>query len=135
MYWEKRAEYDIDLSVLSQPIQNWDDFYSLVFKCSMDPYTRYFQFRFIHNILPTTWCTNHFLYHVYRIGLKDSDTCTFCRTNQETGKHLMWECDVVREFWNNIQFNSIHTLLDPEGNSNTTCHYIQKYKQTRCTMR
>ena len=92
-YWESRAHFDIDLA---QPIDNWKDVYSLVFKCCMDSYTRYFQFRYIHNILPT----NYFL---YRIGLKDSDMCSFCKTNRETVKHLMWECNVTKDFWSDLR--------------------------------
>ena len=70
----------------------------------MDSYTRYFQFRYIHNILPT----NYFL---FRIGLIDSDLCTFCKNTRETVKHLMWECDVTKDLWVNIS-NWMNTDLN-----------------------
>ena len=91
-FWEGKAQVDIDLS---QPITDWKEVYTLAFKCCMDSYTRYFQFRYIHNILPT----NYFL---FKIGLIDTDICSFCKVNRETVKHLMWECNVTKDFWNNL---------------------------------
>ena len=67
----------------------------MAFKCSMDTYSRYFQFRFIHNILPT----NSFL---FKIGLIETEKCVFCEESRETIKHLMWDCVVTKTFWDQI---------------------------------
>ena len=59
-YWDAKVDGGIFNSI--EVITNWKDIYSLAFVCSIDSYTRYFQFRFIHNIMPT----NKFL---FRIGI------------------------------------------------------------------
>ena len=44
-----------------------------------------------------------------RIGLKES--VSFCKTTRETVKHFMWECDVTKDFWNNL-VASVNTELN-----------------------
>jgi hypothetical protein len=74
----------------TQPI-DWKGVYTMAFVSSIDTYTRYFQFRYIHNILPT----NYFL---YKIGFTKTDKCTLCKNVVETIKHLMWDCDISKKF-------------------------------------
>ena len=67
--------------------------YSMPFKCTIETKCHYFQFRFIHKVLPT----NEYL---SKIGIKDNEKCSFCKTNVETMKQLMWNCKWVSTFWN-----------------------------------
>ena len=106
-HWNARA-----ITNFNGPLhmENWNDVYNMAFICSIDTYTRYFQFRFIHNILPT----NKFL---YSIGLTDTDKCVFCKTNIETVKYLMWDCDFTKQFWSDVKdwVNhdlGIHLIID-----------------------
>jgi hypothetical protein len=67
----------------------------LPYKCTLDTKTQYLQYRFIHRILPT----NEFL---YKIGLINTYTCTFCKEENETIKHLMWSRKFASKFWSSV---------------------------------
>ena len=73
----------------------WKNVYSMPYRCTLDTKTQYLQYRFIHKILPT----NTFL---YRIGLVDDYKCNFCKTEEETMKHLMWSCNYVSKMWSDV---------------------------------
>ena len=74
---------------------DWNKVYSTPYKCTIDVKSRYFQYRYIHRILPT----NEFL---FKIGIVGSDKCTFCGVEKETIKHLMWSCEKVSAFWKEV---------------------------------
>ena len=88
--WE--SEFNCERGVINV---DWSKVFSMPYKCTIQTKDHYFQFRFIHRILPT----NEFL---YKIGKIKNDTCSFCRKNKETMKHLMWDCHNVSNFWDNI---------------------------------
>ncbi len=68
----------------------------LPFKATLDTKLRWFQYRVVHNILPTNvW--------LKKIGIINSDLCTFCQSDKETVKHLFVECNKVTDFWQQIQ--------------------------------
>ena len=50
---------------------NWESTYLLPFWCTKETKLREFQFKFLHRRI----ATNDFL---YKIGIKQSDSCTFC---------------------------------------------------------
>ena len=74
-------------NTLPQPITNeqWQAIYKLPFKTLTDPNLKWIQYRINHHVL----VTNKFL---HKIGLIDSNTCTFCKSEPETITHLMWDC-------------------------------------------
>jgi hypothetical protein len=74
---------------------DWSRVYSMPYRCTIETKNHYFQFRFIHRILPT----NEFL---CKIGINESDKCSFCKKVTETMRHLMWDCHIVSSFWDNI---------------------------------
>ena len=86
---------------------NWNAVYSMPYKCTSDVKSHYFQYRFIHKILPT----NVFL---FKIGKVDSDKCTLCKEEKETMKHLMWSCIIVSSFWKEVikWFNLLNIQID-----------------------
>ena len=54
-------------------------------------YLHAFHYRIINRIVST----NTFL---YRIGKERSPLCTFCKGNEETLYHILWDCSIVQEF-------------------------------------
>ena len=52
-----------------------------------------FNFKFLHKKLST----NNFLKK--KIGLVDSEKCTFCQEETEKLVHLFWECPKIQSFW------------------------------------
>ena len=56
-------------------------------------YLKTFQYKILHAILPT----NKFL---YKIHLKDTKYCTFCKHEEETLEHLFFDCRIIKYFWN-----------------------------------
>ena len=34
--------------------------------------------------------------------IKDSPLCSFCKNENETLVHLFWECEICRQFWNDL---------------------------------
>ena len=73
-------------------INNWKEVFETPFKVTRDPKLQYFQFKFIHFLIPT----NTFL---YKIGKKDTEMCFFCNEFPERLIHLFWECEKVIQFW------------------------------------
>jgi hypothetical protein len=86
--WEK--EFNIEESKYWWKTQN-----NIIFKATNDMQIRWFQYRIMHRIL----ATNTFL---CKIGIVESELCTFCNVHQETLSHLFWECPYVSEIWDRI---------------------------------
>ena len=53
----------------------------------------WFQVSLNHNIL----VTNKLLHHM---KIKEESICTFCTQEEETNTHLLWQCNVTKEFLN-----------------------------------
>jgi exonuclease III len=87
--------WEVDLDFVNSNHIDWSKIYSMPYKCTIETRSHYFQFRFIHMILPT----NVFL---YKIGKVDDDLCSFCKIEKETLNHLMWSCNCVSLFWKEI---------------------------------
>ena len=51
-----------------------------------------FQFKLLHRRLATNDYLN-------KIGIRDNDICTFCRTEKESLFHLFWSCIETSCFW------------------------------------
>ena len=64
----------------------------LPFWCSKETKLREFQFKLLHRRI----ATNDFL---YKIGIKQSDSCTFCGEPTENLVHLFWSCKFSNAFW------------------------------------
>ncbi len=74
---------------------NWCQIHQNAFSISQNPKLQYFQFKFIHFLIPT----NTFL---AKIGQKESNSCLFCEIYPEKLLHLFWECEKVKHFWKEI---------------------------------
>ena len=64
---------------------DWSCFFRMPWCSTSDSKIQYFQFKFLHRIIPT----NKYL---QLIGRNESDLCTFCNTETETLEHLFWNC-------------------------------------------
>ncbi len=71
--------------------------YQLPFKISKDSKLQWFQYRINNRILGTNYLLKK------KKGIKGNDSCTFCGSSPETLSHLFWDCDIVKNFWKNIQ--------------------------------
>jgi hypothetical protein len=101
--------------------EDWVSYFRKMYTLTTCPKLLYFNFRLLHNILPT----NCFL---YKIGLIASPECTFCKQDIETKTHLFIDCEFVKIFWDSfekwmktcfvdfIKYQALHLLL---GNIDT----------------
>ena len=75
---------------------NWDKILTICHKTTKESKLKWFQYRLLHRILPT----NRFL-HLRNI--RDNNLCSFCNREEESVSHLFWDCDIVKNFWTNLQ--------------------------------
>ena len=73
----------------------WKKVCNLPYMITKDCNLRWFQYKLVHRILASNT-------YLYKIGLKEIDCCSFCKTNPETLEHLFYECDHVKYFWNEL---------------------------------
>ena len=81
-----------DCELESHETIDWKSVYLSSFKCTKITKLIIFQFNLLHRRL----ATNSFL---KKIGIKQSDLCTFCKTEAESLIHLFWSCGVTAIFW------------------------------------
>lgn len=86
--WENELNLDVDRFW-------WKLHNRAIFKISTDVQIQWFQYRIVHRILTT----NVFL---KRIGIVQSDLCSFCDIYPENLSHIFWECTYVEELWNSF---------------------------------
>ena len=87
--------------------------FSLIRSCICETYVQCFQFKILKDILFTNS-------RLAKIGLIQSDLCTFCNTGVETIDHLFLYCVYARVFWE--EFESYWSLL---------IRYSQRTMETR----
>ena len=69
--------------------------YELPFKITIENKLRSFQFKLIHNILPTNQC-------LWKMNVKSSPKCEQCDAPCETISHIFHECPAVKRFWEKV---------------------------------
>ena len=74
-------------------LSNPQKIFSIPYRTASETYVWSFQYRMLNFIL----FTNDKL---FKIGLSDSDKCSFCGTYSENLYHLFFNCSTVRAFWN-----------------------------------
>ena len=78
-------------------------------KCTLNTYSRLreFQFKLLHGIV----YTNH---HLFRFGFVQNNLCAYCNKEDETYRHVYFECENASFIWNNcndiFDFISINSL-------------------------
>ena len=73
-----------------------DKVYQLPFKITKEVKLVMFQYKIIHNILPTQVSLHH-------DGIAESDVCPLCKNERQTLYHLFVLCTEVHSFWNTFQ--------------------------------
>lgn len=66
--------------------------YQLPFTITKEVKIIMFQYKIIHNILPTQMS-------LHRDGISDSDLCSFCKIEKQTINHLLVDCSKTVSFW------------------------------------
>lgn len=83
----------------------WKKIYDIPFQCTKSSKLLWLQYR-INQFILTTNTT------LYKYGKKDTKLCSFCNLEDETIKHLMWDCTKSQEllsiFENHCLDNSAH---------------------------
>ena len=74
----------------------WNQVFNLIYKTTLDSYSRYFQFKLIYNYLATKKMLNVW-------GIEQTNLCRFCEEEIESSPHLFWYCSTVALFWSNVQ--------------------------------
>ena len=92
---KSQAKWLADCTSCDIDMIDWGKSYTLAFLCTNESKLRVFQFKLLHRKL----ATNYFL---FKIGIKSSDQCSFCKESSETLLHLFWECPFVKSFWSEI---------------------------------
>ena len=69
--------------------------YELPFKITIENKLRSFQFKLIHNILPTNQ-------RLWKMNVKSSPKCEQCDAPCETISHIFYECPAVKSFWEKV---------------------------------
>ena len=87
---------------------NWEKTYLLAFKCTKETKLREFQFKLLHRRI----ATNDYL---CKIGLKQSDLCTFCGEETENLTHLFLRCKYSKSFWEEFSQWLAHNTSNTEG--------------------
>ena len=72
--------------------RRWLNIFGWSFKCTNNGQLNVFQYKLIHNILPT----NSFL---KKIGISQTDICRFCKTDVETILHFFIVCQIISDMW------------------------------------
>ncbi len=76
--------------------ESWKRIYNEPFITTKSTSLRWLQVRINHNIL----ATNTFL---TRIQVIDNPLCTFCNSEPETIKHLLWQCHKTQKILNDLK--------------------------------
>ena len=80
---------------LKKQVPNVKAVYELPFKVTVENKLRSFQFKLIHNIIPTNLS-------LYKMNIKDSPRCDRCLFQNETLVHMFRECPDVKIFWKDV---------------------------------
>ena len=110
--------------------------YELPFKITIENKLRSFQFKLIHNILPTNQ-------RLWKMNVKSSPKCKQCDAPCETISHIFYECPAIKFFlgkvidwWNrkrseNINPNPTEVLYEyrPESNLNQFIFENSKHRE------
>ena len=76
-------------------LKNWKHSFKNLKQCTHDTKLRWLQFRILHNILTTNRSVSKF-------KPEQNPLCQFCKSHSETIHHLIWHCNKVKTFWNEL---------------------------------
>ena len=89
---------------LNDPSIDWKSVYLSGRKISIDSYSRVFHYK----------CSQNTLYlnkMLFKMKIANSSCCSYCKIQDETIKHLFYECRIIKQLWENIKNAFIHLPL------------------------
>ena len=84
-----QIKYEVDFGIEDE---DWEDIYTLPFKCCKDTKLQMFQYKINLNCC----MTNN---RLYKMKIVESSLCNLCHSYIETPKHLFCECEVSKSLW------------------------------------
>lgn len=87
--WENTLNINLDF-------ERWEKIYKSSIYFTIDVKLQWFQFRITHRILSTNTL-------LYKLGIRESNMCTFCEEEPETLIHFFCECRISRNFWSELE--------------------------------
>ena len=87
-----QEKWSADCNLQCSKTIDWEMTYKLPFYSTKATKLIIFQFKLLHRRL----ATNDFL---NKIGIRENDICTFCRSEKESVFHLFWSCSETSSFW------------------------------------
>ena len=84
--------------------EEWNRVLKNVKTASRDAKIRLIQFKIVH-------CFYWTPYRLYRLGLKDTPYCWWCKTEDGDLTHALWSCTKIQDFWKKVH-EHICTVLD-----------------------
>lgn len=100
---------------------NWNNIWGMPWVSVRETKLSYFQFRFLHRILPTNRLLS-------LMGKVDSSLCSFCEKEVETLDHLFWGCTYTSQFILDVELKLLNDqfVFSKEdiffGFQNDKCH-------------
>ena len=93
---QSQQKWQEDIILMTKQELNWKEAYQMAFQCTKSTKLVTFNFKFLHRRIST----NNLL---KKIGLADSEKCTFCEKETEKLAHLFWTCPKTQAFWTNFK--------------------------------
>ena len=93
---QSQQKWQEDIILTTKQELNWKEAYQMAFQCTKSTKLVIFNFKFLHRRIST----NNFL---KKIGLVDSEKCTFCEKETEKLAHLFWTCPKTQAFWTHFK--------------------------------
>ena len=93
----------VEHQLQNQNVTDLEAIYELPFKITIENKLRSFQYKLIHNILPTNQ-------RLYKMNIKSSPVCEFCNHVNETLEHMFCKCLNVKEIWIIFHFVLLQVL-------------------------
>ena len=87
---EKKWESEFDEEIVDK---RWKKINRLIFMSTKDSSLRWLHYRILHRII----ATNSYL---HKIGISDTNTCSFCNSSVETISHIFFQCNFSMMIWN-----------------------------------
>ena len=75
----------------------WRKVFRMPFVVTNNTKLQWLQYRINHRIL----ATNNFL---FKIKITDSPLCVFCKTENESIEHILWDCEVTQNCLHDIEY-------------------------------